>query len=198
MNISRTVFGLVALLALLACATPVFSQAPDNLQPGAARPLFPGIGEGAGPSPSTAGIPNDRLPFNLVDRKAAFQPSSNPDVNGAVMNASAETVYAPVTQLRERWDTTTNAWVNGTRTTWTYNGSNLLTNDLTETWNVSKWLNNSQNNYAYDGGGNRTEDIYQYWSGTSWSNFFRSTYTYDGSHRETQFVYQSWGGSDWT
>src|SRR2546427_586277 len=194
MNISRTVFGLVVMLTIAACATPVFSQTPDNPEPGAVRP---------GPSHTEPGIANDRLPFKIVDGKVVFQQKRNPDLNGAVMNASAETLYAPVTEVRERWDTTAGAWENATMTTWTYNGSNWANASKTtyafdgsgrpsqmglQSWNGSEWVNNQRSTSTYDGSGYLTETLTESWLGTMWLNSLRSTYTYDGAGHPTSFI----------
>lgn len=92
---------------------------------------------------------------------------------------------------------TGSAWVNSTRSTFTYNG-NLPSTQTTQMWAGASWVNSHLNTYTYNGSGFVTEDVYQDWTGVAWVNNRRETVTYTGQNNIDVDLTQTWSGSAWT
>lgn len=135
--------------------------------------------------------------------------------------------YTPGKEILSAWDTTNLIWVfsdsiaftyNGTgkitsevvygqtgnalyKTTYSYNVSNNLTQNLIQTWNGTAWINNYHTTYSYNGLGQKIEAINQHWDTTSasWENNERTTYSYNALNLLSQDLYQPWdlGISNW-
>ena len=92
------------------------------------------------------------------------------------------------------WDSS--AWVNYLKYSYTYDGNNILTEELYQTWDGSAWRNNSKTSYTYDGNNIRIEELRQYWN-AAWLNIWHYSYTYDGNNNRTGALRQDWNNSSW-
>ncbi len=71
-------------------------------------------------------------------------------------------------------------WVNKNKQVFTYNGSNILTNDTEYKWQGGNWVNMGKNDYIYDNNSNLIESDYSIWTSNAWKNDTR--YLYDWSN----------------
>jgi hypothetical protein len=79
----------------------------------------------------------------------------------------------------------TKSWYNGYwfdkfKQVYTYDGSNVLTNDTEFKWQGGNWVNNGKNDYIYDNNANLLETDYSIWTSNEWKNDTR--YLYDWSN----------------
>jgi hypothetical protein len=80
-------------------------------------------------------------------------------------------------ELEQSW--IANAWVDKSRSTYTYNSNNKLQLNFTENYESNAWVNHSQVLYTYDGNGNNIESLDQNWTNGAWENFFKITMSYE-------------------
>ncbi len=85
-------------------------------------------------------------------------------------------------------------WFNSSRTQNTYSGDNL-TEEIESNWNGSSWVNSFriQSTFA---GNNLTEEIESNWDGTNWENSLRRQNTYIGNNL-TEEIESNWDGANW-
>ena len=100
-------------------------------------------------------------------------------------------------QIDYSWDETSNQWVKGWRSEYTYdiNGKNtLLINSI---WNGTTWEERDKSEYLYDANGNQTQRLSYLWDETSsqWVNWSKDEYTYDANGNQTQFILYGWNAS---
>lgn len=88
-------------------------------------------------------------------------------------------------------------WANSYRSTSTYDGNNNEIAYLGENWDGSNWVNSYQGTYTYDGNNNQIANLDQQWDGSNWVNDYRTTYTYDGNDNEITYLDEEWDGSSW-
>lgn len=86
------------------------------------------------------------------------------------------------------------------RSQYSYNESNQLTEELYQERNITNtaWENSNRSVYTYNGSGMVDEETYQEWDDNTmtWDNSERVTYIYTGSN-VTEFTDELWDGSDW-
>ncbi|WP_458625944.1 T9SS type A sorting domain-containing protein [Winogradskyella sp. PC D3.3] len=86
------------------------------------------------------------------------------------------------------------------RSQYSYNGSNQLTEELYQERNLANtgWENSNRSVYTYNGSGTVDEETYQEWDSntTTWGNSERVTYIYSGSD-VTEFTEDLWDGAAW-
>ncbi len=85
------------------------------------------------------------------------------------------------TQESQVWQN--DAWVNESRTTFGYNGSNRLTQLLSESWENEAWTPSSRTTYTFDGNAYVVETLSESWDGDAadWVNSLKNEYVNDGS-----------------
>jgi hypothetical protein len=117
-------------------------------------------------------------------------------------------------------------WVNYSRQTWTYLGSNENNLTLQQTWLHGQWTNVELDSSTYDARDNMLVHLTKYWSqgawkdsllssrtydangnmltnigwvltNSQWTNSWLGTYTYDASGDELTFLVQTWSGTQW-
>jgi len=125
--------------------------------------------------------------------------------------------------ITQSWATDSLVWVNGTRTTMTYNGSGYETQSMMYSWQGGAWVTTSKFDYTYDGSGNEILNLSSTWAVAVWmimeadtskwsggknteivhNHMFpypsvsRSQYTYDGNGNNTVELGQDLSGSVW-
>lgn len=113
--------------------------------------------------------------------------------NGWVFIDSSQYSYTAVGWLAEELRKS-NAPV--TRTTYTYDAQNRLTQKRTENWDASssQWKNANRQSYVYNAQGDLTEDIYEVYSANVWQIQMASQYiyTYDASNHLIDYISQNW------
>ncbi len=96
--------------------------------------------------------------------------------------------------IRQTWSGT--AWVNASRTTYTYNSADLRTLILQEWWDngTTTWKNDQREVFTYDASNNNTQYLLQFWdNGTlSWTNNSKDDYVYDSNNNKLQYIYSTW------
>ena len=109
------------------------------------------------------------------------------------INSTAQNIYSV---LNESW--VSSDWQKETQTLNTYDGSNYLTNSLTQTWVSASatWANSLQTNYTNNPDGTVSESVMQSWdSGSSmWNDVQRSTYTYNAAKDILTHTSEIWVG----
>jgi Secretion system C-terminal sorting domain len=139
---------------------------------------------------------------------------------------SSDTMYVIASSIYETWDSSSNAWSNNTKYTYSYDGDYHLTTLLQEEWDSSSWRNilkytftNDQygyvdkellqswyNNYwinfekysfVYNSGGNKIWKLIQRWGGTDWINYWLITYDYNKNEQQIEKLEQNWNGIAW-
>lgn len=93
------------------------------------------------------------------------------------------------------WDSSSSAWVNKYKDSYTYDGNNNQTEWLYQTWDGSAWRNNSKTSYTYDVNNNLIEALVQ--TGPAWENTWKYSYTYDANNKLIETLGQHWDGSHW-
>ncbi len=117
-------------------------------------------------------------------------------------------------------------WVNYTRQTWTYLGSNENNLTLQQKWSNGQWTNLELDSSTYDANGIMLVHLFKYWSQgawkdsilssrtydahgsmltnagwymihNQWTNHDRSTYTNDSSGNNLSSLFQGWSGGVW-
>ena len=61
------------------------------------------------------------------------------------------------------WDGVS-TWINFTRSTFTYNGSDEVLTDVLESWTAGSWQLSSKETNTYDGSGYLTNTLSQLWN----------------------------------
>lgn len=110
---------------------------------------------------------------------------------------------AQSSQIENRFDLfnlSTNVWEisSGNKNIITYNASNLITTDVTQTWNqsLSIWEDDFRiTNYIYNSNGAATQYDFQIKNGANWDNDFRIKDTYDLSGKLVDEIVQTWSVS---
>ncbi|PKP04688.1 MAG: hypothetical protein CVU11_03835 [Bacteroidetes bacterium HGW-Bacteroidetes-6] len=99
------------------------------------------------------------------------------------------------------WNTISNAFVNHTRYTYTYDSNENIITLLRQSWSGSAWVNAYRTTYTYNSADLRTLTLEESWdSGTStWKNNQREVNTFDSNNNKTQYLLQYWdnGTSSW-
>lgn len=110
------------------------------------------------------------------------------------MNLSGQNIK---TILIETWSGS--SWLKSFLSTYTYDGSDHLTNVLSQTWDVPtvSWVNGSQSNYTNNPDGTANVVNNQSWDGSQWNDFTRTTYTYNGSKKVLTATSEIWLGVFW-
>jgi hypothetical protein len=85
--------------------------------------------------------------------------------------------------LYETW--TASTWQKSGQQIYTYDGSNHLTNLLTQTWDInsSAWVNSTQAIYTNNPDGTHSQENNQMYLGSAWMDISRATYTYNASKK---------------
>lgn len=91
--------------------------------------------------------------------------------------------------------TTLISGLNYSRSIYTYNSANQITEIITEINNLGTWVNSSRRQNAYIGN-NLTEEIESVWDGSSWVNSFRTQNIYTGTNL-TEEIESIWDGANW-
>ncbi|OQX72554.1 MAG: hypothetical protein B6D61_13565 [Bacteroidetes bacterium 4484_249] len=104
----------------------------------------------------------------------------------------------PTLALSYNWNAGTQEWDLMFRDTYTYNGSGLCSEVLTEMWMVTEWINSGMEENSYDGNGNRTETITSVWEfmTNAWQNSAMFTYTYS-NNLLTEMLSKNWQDNAW-
>jgi len=132
----------------------------------------------------------------------------------------------PLESLLYVWNPDSNQWELLFRDTYTYDGSGLNTEVLSEMWMMTSWMNWGHFTYTYDGndhmievldeswdfmtnawknaaltqftysGDKLIEDLYQYWENNAWVNEYNAFYTYIGNNI-TEVLIKDWDGGQW-
>ena len=84
-----------------------------------------------------------------------------------------------------------NVWENSMRYTNTYNNSKKVISDLIERWVVDAWVNFSKTTYTYSGE-LLQESIDQDWLNEQWADTTKGMFTYNTSNELQQMVFQAW------
>ncbi len=100
-----------------------------------------------------------------------------------------------IEEIYQTWNGS--AWVDSSKSSYTYDGNNNRTEWLFKTWNGSAWVDSFKISFTYDGINNQTEELKQYWDGSVWVNYFKISFTYDGNNNVTEELIQGWDGSAW-
>jgi hypothetical protein len=110
------------------------------------------------------------------------------------MNLSGQKIY---TMLGESW--VSNAWLNSSLTTNTYDVSGYLTNSLDQTWDIpsTSWVNTFQTKYTNNPDGTVLQTIYQTWAGGGWLDYSRSTNTYNTAKKVLTTISETKLGLIW-
>ncbi|MBG6111126.1 hypothetical protein IWX84_002010 [Flavobacterium sp. CG_9.10] len=91
------------------------------------------------------------------------------------------TLHQTITLTQQPWDYD-DIWYNNIRVTTSYDGSNHITNSLSQIWDAasSSWINNFKSDYSNDGNGNPIQIIMQSWDTRTnlWNNSHRITFNY--------------------
>ena len=91
-------------------------------------------------------------------------------------------------------------WMKSSLQTFTYDGSNFLTNVLTQSWDAINliWKDSFRTNYNNNPDGTVNVMVTQSWDGVStWNNVSQTTYTYNGAKKVLTATTQIWLVSVW-
>lgn len=113
---------------------------------------------------------------NVIDKLTKFWES---EILGLQNKFHTTYEYIPATSLESKvenqeWDLQSLVWINTSRDIYTYNGNNVLTHFLGESWNGATWTPGFQEIYSLDANGNVDTLLSQFRSGSDWINSFRS------------------------
>jgi hypothetical protein len=97
------------------------------------------------------------------------------------------------TDTTQHWQSS--AWVDFMKTDYTYTGSNV-TESLTQMY-VGVWMNSSKVIYTYNASNLKTQEVHQMGAGTLWNNSSKYDYTYNGSGHEILRISSDWVVSAW-
>jgi hypothetical protein len=91
------------------------------------------------------------------------------------------------------------AWVNDTRSAFTYDASCRTATILLQAWDVPSqtWVNTTLATNTYGSDDHVTQTITQTWDGSTWVNAIRNTYTYDASFKLLSTTLDQWDGAAW-
>ena len=92
----------------------------------------------------------------------------------------------------QNWNPINNTWVNFGRTTNTYNGSNLVTSTVSDTWTGIAWQNASRQTNNYDANGYLVSTLNELSPSGVWVNDSRETYTNNPDGTVNQQVTETW------
>jgi hypothetical protein len=100
----------------------------------------------------------------------------------------------PTVEITQMWDGVS-SWVNSTRSTYTYNGSKVLT-EVTDKWVSGNWQSDSRQTITYDGSSYMTNALSQIWDAgsSSWKNDTQSNYTNNPNGTPSVIIDQEWDG----
>ena len=87
-------------------------------------------------------------------------------------------------------------WKNSYQIIYTNNPNGTVSQDLSQSWNVSTWDNTERTTYTYNGT-KTIMSISEIWTGTIWENASKDTYDYDGSGYLIHVLSQNWVSGDW-
>lgn len=109
---------------------------------------------------------------------------------------SSEYAYTPVGWLSSELKKTS---APTTRSTYTYDNQNRLTNKLTETWNAitSQWMNTSREIFLYNPQGDLILESYETFNGVIWvvQAAGQYIYAYDANNHLVDYISQIWNSS---
>lgn len=108
------------------------------------------------------------------------------------------TAGLPTEEIRQFWDTGTNAWVNFSRQIKTYNTNGDMLSHRTDIWNGSSWDYSSKYTWTYNTNNQMTSELYELYSvlDVLWIYDTKHTYTYDGNDCLELHLAQSNDGSN--
>jgi hypothetical protein len=100
----------------------------------------------------------------------------------------------PTVEITQMWDGVS-AWVNSTRSTYTYNGSKVLT-EVQDKWVSGSWQSDSRQTITYDGSGYMINALSQIWDAgsSSYKNDTQSNYTNNPNGTPSVTTNQEWDG----
>ena len=90
--------------------------------------------------------------------------------------ASFMIVGMPTQETESTWSGT--AWVPSQRTTYLWDASDLLTEQLWENWSGSAWVSSERDLYQYDNNDNVSIIMEQTWAGRTWNDDYKYEYTW--------------------
>jgi hypothetical protein len=91
-----------------------------------------------------------------------------------------------------------NNWINSSRLTYTYDGSENYSQILRYEWDGTNWANDHKGTYTYNGSGLLTDYFGEDWdSGSGWVNDTHDAYEYDTNDNNTLLTSQEWDGTQW-
>lgn len=100
-----------------------------------------------------------------------------------------------ITSLIQNYDFIS-PWKNSYQIIYTNNPNGTVSQDLSQTWNVSVWDDKDRTTYTYNGT-KPIMSITETWNGAIWENASKDTYDYDGSGYLKQVLSQNWVSGDW-
>ena len=82
----------------------------------------------------------------------------------------------------EQWNGVS-SWINFERLTYSYDAQGRELTELNERWQTNAWVNNTLSTSTYNGSGQLTSNLYQSWNSGSnaWDNVNKTLYTYYGN-----------------
>lgn len=85
---------------------------------------------------------------------------------------------------------------NSNRVVYAYQ-QNRLAQDTHYSWDGTQWVFAERTTYSYTGGGLVSEEVTEEYTGTAWENSFRNTYTYNASGELIETSEQHWKNNTW-
>ncbi len=110
------------------------------------------------------------------------------------------TVYLGTTNLESEiytyfYDTVANVWNNASKSVYSYNSNDQLTQRLSYSWNNNQWTNSVKYDYTYDSNGLLIQKKYYTWDGAQWVLNSQVDMTYDANGNLIEHLY-SWNSNN--
>ncbi|MCX6268260.1 MAG: T9SS type A sorting domain-containing protein [Bacteroidetes bacterium] len=97
--------------------------------------------------------------------------------------------------LTQYWIDGSMEWIDGSKTVYSYNSANLITQELMLNWDGISWLNSQKISYSYDEANRITEKLTQRWINNNWVNSRQYIYAFDSRGNRIEYYTKSYNTS---
>jgi hypothetical protein len=100
--------------------------------------------------------------------------------------------------LNQQWQTSSSLWVNTSKTNFTYNPGNQVTQQLTQVWDIStsSWDNSTQSTSTYNSNNLLDSVLSQTWLTGAWQNSDLTVDSYNAGNLQDSVLSQTWQWTD--
>ncbi len=110
------------------------------------------------------------------------------DSRTIINKTQLENGFLLIDYIRQSWNGS--AWVNESKDSYTYDGSNKLTEKLYHSWGDSSWDKSEMYSFTYNESLNLTVELKQYWNGFTWINRHKYSFIYDENNNQIEKLFK--------